>query len=426
MLRRHAWTAALVLATCCSHGVAAAVDPLAFPGAQGFAAHATGGRGCPVYNVTTLADAGPGSFRDAVSHGHRTVVFDVGGYVQLRSAVSVSGDLTIAGQTAPGEGIGTLGYEVSFGKSSNVIVRYVRFRQGNTPRQEKKSAVAITGGHDLIFDHVSIEWGRWDTVDMNKGRDITFQYCIIGQGVSPQRFGCLCQCDRVTFSHDLWINNHSRNPKAKGVPIQFVNNVVYNWGGAGGFVEGHSAADSYDDVVGNYFIAGPSSSLTHAFAMGTATDHVYSAGNLIDLDRDGRLNGVPLANGQLGDVTVQPAPHLPLTDVEVDDAATAFAKVVAGVGCSLHRDGVDRALIEQVRSLGTQGKVVDADLSEVGGPGTIAGGAAEPCTAGDGIPDAWKRLHHLDVQRPVRPDEAGSGPYTRLEEFLNETADRPR
>jgi len=337
--------------------------------------------------------------------------------------MAVSGDLTIAGQTAPGEGIGTLGYEVSFGKSSNVIVRYVRFRQGATPRQERKSAVAITGGQGLIFDHCSIEWGRWDTVDMNKGRDITFQYCIIGQGVSPQRFGCLCQCDRVTFTHDLWIDNQSRNPKAKGVPIQFVNNVVYNWGGAGGFVEGHSAAVSDDDMVGNYFVAGPSSSTAHAFAMGTDTDHVFSADNWIDLNRDGILNGRPATAEQLGHITLARAPSAPMDDdLRIEPAAVAFARVVAEVGCSLHRDAVDRALVDQVRSLGRSGKVVDKDENEVGGPGTIAGGPAPASTAGDGVSDAWKRSRGLSVSKRISPDQAGRGGVTLLENYLNDLA----
>jgi pectate lyase len=130
-----------------------------------------------------------------VKQGHRTVVFDVGGYVELESAVSVASDLTIAGQTAPGQGIGTRGYEVSFSNSKNVIVRYIRFRQGNTPKQERKSAVAILNGSNMIFDHVSIEWGRWDCLDMNRSTDITLQYCIIGQGVGPQLFVPESECD---------------------------------------------------------------------------------------------------------------------------------------------------------------------------------------------------------------------------------------
>src|SRR5579871_965606 len=187
-----------------------------FPGAEGFGAVATGGRGGEVVHVSNLNDDGPGSLREAVSKAHRTVVFDVGGYVELKSILHVASDLTIAGQTAPGEGIGTRGHEVSFSSSSNVICRYIRFRQGLAEKEDKKSAVGMHDAHKIILDHVSIQWGRWDTVDMTDASDVTLQYCIIGPGVPPQRFGCLCQSDNVTFSHDLWISNQSRNPKSKG------------------------------------------------------------------------------------------------------------------------------------------------------------------------------------------------------------------
>src|SRR3954463_505276 len=150
----------------------------AFPGAEGFGASATGGRGGEIYHVTNLNDAGPGSFRDGVSKGPRTVVFDVGGYIPLKSIVSVASDITIAGQSAPGDGIAIRDYEVSFSKSHNVIVRYIRFRQGLTPRQEKKYAVGLTEGNTIIFDHVSIQWGRWDCIGLSKSRDVTFQHCI--------------------------------------------------------------------------------------------------------------------------------------------------------------------------------------------------------------------------------------------------------
>src|SRR5712692_710428 len=264
-------------------------DLPAFPGAEGFGALTTGGRGGDVYHVTNLDDSGPGSFRDAVGRGPRIVVFDVGGYIELRSPVSVRSNITIAGQTSPGDGIATKNYEVSFSGSSNVIVRYIRFRQGLTPGQDRKSAVNINAGANMIFDHVSIEWGRWDTVDMTASSDITIQYSIIGEGIAPQNFGCLCQSDHVTLSHDLWIHNKSRNPKAKGLPVQYISNVVYNWG-VTGLVGGHSAADHYLDVINNYFISGPSSGGRFAGEF-TATDNVYHTGNYVDLDQDGQLNG---------------------------------------------------------------------------------------------------------------------------------------
>ena len=142
---------------------------------------------------------------------------------------------------------------------NNVIVRYLRFREG-IAGDKGKCSVNLSGGSDMIFDHCSIEWGRWDCLGLTKGsHDITFQNCIIGEGVDPQRFGSLSDTiTNITYSHNLWINNQSRNPKAKG-RIQYVNNVVYNWGVCG-LVGGHSEADHFLDAIGNYFIAGPNSS----------------------------------------------------------------------------------------------------------------------------------------------------------------------
>jgi hypothetical protein len=209
----------------------------------------------------------------------------------------------------------------------------------------------------------------------------------------------------VTFTHNLWIDNQSRNPKAKGT-VQFVNNVVYNWGGAGGFVEGHSAADSYDDVVNNYFIAGPSSSKPHAFVMGTRTDKVYSSGNYIDINARGSLAGQPLKDEELGDVTVEKAPFSTL-QLRIDSAADALSKVIAGAGCSLHRDAVDQTLIDQVKSFGKDGKIID-DVKEIGGPGEIQGGKAIKAV--------------VDLKESGRTDADG---YTQLEVYLNSLTGKP-
>ena len=212
---------------------------LAFPLAEGFGALATGGRGGTICHVRTLEDSGPGSFREAVSKPHRFVVFDVGGIIRLKANVAVSSDITLAGQSAPGEGIALYGKTVSFSGSSNQIVRYLRFRQGSSGDRGKCS-VNISKGRSMIFDHCSIEWGRWDCLGLTQGsRDITFEHCIIGEGIDPQRFGSLSDSvSNITYSHNLWINNQSRNPKAKGT-IQYINNVVYNWG-VTGLVGGHS------------------------------------------------------------------------------------------------------------------------------------------------------------------------------------------
>ena len=335
---------------------APAAAPLpAFPGAEGFGARATGGRGGEIYHVTRLDDAGPGSFRDAVSKGKRMVVFDVGGIIRLKSTVPVSSDPTLAGQSAPGQGISIYGQSVSFSGASNVVVRYLRFRSGiNGDRG--KCAVNVAGGSNMIFDHDSIEWGRWDCLGLTEGsHDITVQYCLIGEGLDPQHFGGLVDSVvNVTLSHNLWIDNQSRNPKCKGA-IQYLNNVVYNWGEYG-LVGGHSGDEHNLDVVGNYFIKGPAST-DRFLGQFTGTDLVFQKGNMADLDCDGQLNGRAVIEEDFNDSKAHPTflkaefLHAPVP-VTVEDAAVACKKVLAGAGCSLHRDSVDGRLIVEASSFG--------------------------------------------------------------------------
>ena len=349
----------------------AAGKPPAFSGAEGFGQFASGGRGGEVYHVTNLDDSGPGSFRDAVSQPNRLVVFDVGGIIRLKSNVAVSSRLTLAGQTAPGDGVLLYGRSVSFSGQNNIIVRYLRFREG-IAGDRGKCSVNLSGGSDMIFDHCSIEWGRWDCLGLTRGsHDITFQNCIIGEGVDPQRFGSLSDSvTNITYSHNLWVNNQSRNPKAKG-RIQYINNVVYNWGVCG-LVGGHSAMDHFLDAIGNYFIAGPDSS-SHFVGEFKATDHVFQKDNFADVNRDGKLNGRAVVAEDFGGGESTPTFVTNLTvapqiSVTVESAPAAFSNVVAHAGCSLHRDSVDARLIDAVQSFGTRGKIIHAE-AEAGGTG---------------------------------------------------------
>jgi hypothetical protein len=187
--------------------------------------------------------------------------------------------------------------------------------------------------------------------------------------VDPQRFGSLSDSvTNITYSHNLWINNQSRNPKAKG-RIQYVNNVVYNWGVCG-LVGGHSGADHFLDAIGNYFIAGPNSGV-HAVGEFKATDHVFQKGNFADLDKDGKLNGHELAAAEFGSGENAPTfasdfTVVPLTNVTVESALAALTNVLAQAGCSRHRDAVDARLVDAVQSFGTRGKIVHSE-AEVGG-----------------------------------------------------------
>lgn len=363
----------------------------AFPGAEGFGALATGGRGGEVVHVTTLNDAGPGSFREAVSKPNRIVVFDVGGVIKMASNIDLSNNLTILGQTAPGEGLCLYGRSVSMTGRSNIIIRYLRLRQGMAGDRGKK-VLGMDNTSDVIVDHCSIEWGRWDDLGITvSSTAITVQNCIMAEGVHPQSFGALIDTVyNVTLSHNLWMSNESRNPKAKGT-IQYINNVVYNWG-ITGLCGGHSAGDHSLDVINNYFIKGPSSNNQYAGQF-TKTDHVFQQGNFVDLDRDGKLNGVAVPVEGFSDKNGSPtflkeaAMHPPIA-VTVESAAAAYAKIVANAGYSLHRDAVDLRLIDELTSLGTKGKTLphtdDKGEALAGGMGDIKGGAAPkfPAEAG--------------------------------------------
>jgi pectate lyase len=338
---------------------------VAFPGAEGFGQFANGGNGGETVHVTSLEDSGPGSFREAVSKENRTVVFDVGGIVRLKSNLSISSCVTINGQSAPGEGITLYGRSISFSGQSNVIVRYVRFREGISG-DKGKCSINLSGGSNMIFDHCSVEWGRWDCLGLTRGsHDITFQDCIIGAGIDPQRFGSLSDSvTNITYARNLWINNQSRNPKAKG-RIQYINNVVYNWGVCG-LVGGHSEADHFLDAIGNYFIAGPNSG-AHAVGEFTATDHVFQKDNFVDGNKNGKLDGRALiaadfGSGENAPTIVKDLAVGPLNNVTIQPAQSAFSNVLAHAGCSLHRDSVDAKLIGEVSSLGTRGEIIRTEL----------------------------------------------------------------
>ena len=401
----------------------------AFPGAQGFAAEVSGGRGGEIYHVTNLNDSGPGSLRGGVERNEnpRTVVFDVGGYIALKSILRIGNNLTIVGQTAPGQGIGLRGSEVSLSGAHNLIVRFLRIRQGLAEKQDKKSAINMFGARDVMLDHLSIQWGRWDTIDMNQCTNVTVQNCIIGPGVAPQRFGCLCQSENISFIRNLWISNQSRNPKSKG-RVQYANNVVYNWGVCG-YVGGHSAADHSADLINNYFIKGPNSS-DHFAGEFKSTDHIFQSGNFVDLNRDGELNG-RLATADDFKFSAENSPTLvssptasPKNSFTPDSAADAYKKVVASAGESLHRDAVDQRLIDDLTSLGKRGQTV-RDPAEMGGFGEISGAAAPLDSDGDGIPDAWEISHGLDPKKSDSNKLAPSG-YTQLEEYFNSLIERTK
>ena len=393
----------------------------AFPGAEGFGALASGGRGGSVYHVTNLNDTGKGSLRDAVSQPNRTVVFNVGGIIKVKDRIAVKSNITIAGQTAPGDGIVVYGYGMTFSHEKNVIVRYIKIR-GGVDMPKGKCTLTADSAENMIFDHVSVQWGRWDNLHIEKSNNITMQYCIIGESIDPQRFGALLERPKtLTVHHCLWIDNQSRNPKAKA-EIEYINNVVYNWGQSG-LVGGHSAEQHYQDVINNYFIAGPNS--TNSFlAMFTATDHVYQTGNVLDLNKDGILNGRAVSDSdfifQGASLTKQKqlSPKIPVT---IDSPENAYAKVILSAGASIQRDAVDERLIGYVKTLGKEGKIFKTE-ADAGGQPPLKEDIAKKDSDEDGIPDEWEVAHKLNKNSNKDGNIVTASGYTNLELYVNQIA----
>jgi hypothetical protein len=388
---------------------------LAFPGAEGFGRFATGGRGGAVYHVTNLNDRGDGSFRDAVSKPNRIIVFDVTGVIKITDKIAAAPKITIAGQTAPGQGIVVYGNGVSFADSS--IIRYMRFRGSiNMPRGA--CTVVADNCKDVIFDHVSVEWGRWDNFHIKGSSNITLQYCLIGEPIDPQRFGALFENPvNITVHHSLWIDNQSRNPKAKA-GIEYINNVVYNWG-VNGFVGGHSAAIHNQDVINNYFIAGPNSG--HAFiGMFTATDHVYHKGNYVDLNKDGKLNGRLTVDSDFvkRGLTLLKQPNFK-SSVKIESATEAYQKVLAEAGASIQRDAVDSRIIGYLKSLGKEGVIFKSEV-DAGGQQELPEARSLADSNRNGIPDNWESTHKVNAQNTANANKVENDGYTRLEKYLND------
>jgi hypothetical protein len=429
----------------------------AFPGAEGGGKFSFGGRGGRVYVVTNLDDSGPGTFREACEAvGPRIVVFNVAGIIKLNSRVRIRAPyITIAGQSAPGDGV-CIANETVAVDAHDVVIRYMRFRRGQADVMDRDDALGGNPVGNIMVDHCSTSWGFDENLSMYRhmydpghGRkelklptvNITIQWSISSEALNTfnHAFGSTIGGLNSTFHHNLWACNTARNPSVGMYgDFTFVNNVLFNWH--------HRSVDggdqrSYFNIINNYFKPGPDTPrdepISHRIlkpesrrAKPPVDDYgkAYVTGNFVEgnpkVTADNWAGGVQVES--IGDPakilagirTNKPYPYASLT---IQSAADAYQSVLAGVGATLpRRDAVDARVIEMVRT----GKVtyqdgIITDIDQVGGYPEYRG-QPEPDVGADGIPLWWKKKYGLDVNDPsLASRDLRDDGYTVIEKFLD-------
>ncbi len=436
----------------------------AFPGAEGYGAYAVGGRNGDVYHVTNLNASGPGSFADAIAtvpSDGRTIVFDVSGYIRLPSGSDgtrmITSKVTIAGQTAPGDGVGFFNNMLRI-SGDDVVIRHLRFRRGNT--ESSGDCLDLdSGALNTILDHVSIQFSTDENMSSfgSPPENLTFQWSLNAWGLESHSCGGLWDQNHATCHHTLWAHNHTRNPKARPAGLlEWVNNVTFDWDI--GFIMGDSTSvqNWKSNVVGNYFICPPgnlhSKALVgaHLATNGQPNFTVHLNGNLIDADGDGLLNGTDKGYGIVeGSSYNQSAAAIPgsAAGVATDNALTAYKKIVSSAGAlrldagytGPLRDEADTVLINKLTSqsrfhISSETALTGQGVTN-GGMGTLKSAAAPTDTDRDGMPDYYETALGWSVatddHKTVLASSGGviSGTtffpantpagYTRLEEYLH-------
>ena len=433
----------------------------AFPGAEGFGRDVTGGRGGKVIKVSNLNDSGPGSLRDAVNAaGARIIVFTVSGTITLKSPLDIrNNDITIAGQTAPGDGITLRDYPVSV-KADNVIIRFLRFRMGDAAQQEGDPI----GGFErknIIIDHCSMSWSTDECSSFYQNDYFTMQWCIISEslrnsvhGKGAHGYGGIWGGKYATFHHNLLAHHDSRNPRfgeragdayALTDLTDVRNNVIYNW--ANNSAYGGEAMNI--NIVNNYYKPGPATTKKERIfspdknkVAGTAVydkwGRFYINGNFVEgsarATDDNWTYGVynqfhnsygtvPEADKAAMRMT---AAHPVNENIITYAAAKAYGQVLDYAGASLKRDAVDLRIINDVRtggfsangSNGSSKGIIDTQADAGGWP--VLHSLASPAdTDGDGMPDDWETAKGLDPKKANANGRNLSLAYDNIEVYIN-------
>ncbi|KIC61975.1 pectate lyase family protein [Chryseobacterium taiwanense] len=439
-----------------------AQNVLSFPGAEGFGRYTTGGRGGKIYVVTKLSDDGSeGTLRYALDQkGSRYIVFKTGGTIYLESPLKIKeGDVTIAGQTAPGDGITIANYETFVG-ADNVIIRYMRFRMGDQKNFEG-DALGARFIKNLIVDHCSMSWSTDETVSIYVNENTTLQWCMITESLrnsahqkGAHGYGGIAGGKFASFHHNLYAHHDSRNPRlgeyagskfALTDLTDFRNNVIYNWGHNN--VYGGEGMNV--NIVNNYYKPGPATMTKQRIVAIDKNEKpetevyniwgkYYINGNLVEgnpeISKDNWTQGVfaqmkssyNLTEKDKNDIKIN-QPHDIQNNVKTDAPKEAYDKVLQIGGASLVRDAVDVHVIKDVKngtfkykgSKGSTNGIIDSQ-KDVGGFPELKQGKPLPDSDNDGMPDEWEIKNHLDPKLANANGRDLDKNYDNIEVYFND------
>jgi pectate lyase len=437
--------------------------PIAFPGAEGFGKYTTGGREGKVYIVSNLNDKGPGSLREAAEgKGRRIVVFAVSGTIHLESPLTIKGNVTIAGQTAPGDGICIADKPVGLG-GDNIIIRYLRFRMGD--RYQNSGMVDGGGGDDalggsrrkhIIIDHCSISWSTDECFSVYAGDSTTLQWNIISEPLNysyhfetgdkdyeRHGYGGIWGGQHLSAHHNLFAHCVSRNPRFNGARlgateelVDYRNNVIYNWGGNN--VYGGEGGNY--NIVNNYYKYGPATSKNVRFRIVNPTRQerppigfgkFYVNGNYVDGNEEMSFNnmkGVHLTGTEDDKKAVVANTPFPTDPIIPQTAKEAYDLIIVKGGASLPaRDTLDQRIINDVKN--RTGRIIDVQggyphgtpYEQTINAWPLLRSLPAPADADkDGMPDEWEKKNGLDAN-DANDSNAYSlnKTYTNIETYIN-------
>lgn len=440
---------------------AEAQNVISFPGAEGFGRYTGGGRGGKVYFITKLADDGSeGTLRHALNQkGPRYIIFKTGGTIYLESPLKIhEGNVTIAGQTAPGDGITVANYE-TFVAADNVMIRYMRFRMGDLKNYEG-DALGARFIKNLIVDHCSMSWSTDETVSIYANENTTLQWCIIAESLrnsvhqkGPHGYGGIAGGRFASFHHTIYAHHDSRNPRlgeyagskfALTDLTDFRNNIIYNWGHNsmyGG--EGMNV-----NIINNYYKPGPATMTRKKIVAIDKNEKpeaevyniwgkYYISGNVMEgspeVSRDnwtegvfGQMKSYSLTDKEKNMIKIN-TPHSVSNNVKTHSAEQAYDLVLKTAGASVVRDMIDLEIVKDIKngsfthhgSKGSKNGIIDSQ-EDAGGFPDLETGQSLPDLDMDGMPDEWEIKNNLDPKKYNANGRDLDKNYDNIEMYLNE------